>query len=220
MVSVALVCGSRKPGPGRDERSASREMLREVGRGVRATGAEERWIDLRDFELPWWDGRTGAEYGSAELDRVAELLAPCPVVVLSAPAYWNGLSGPLKNLFDLLGSAPWQGKTAVGLVVGMNDSSAYAGEDQLRQAVAAVGAWWAPHAMVVGDPRGVRDVAGLRRELRRFGGYAGLLATRPGKLGNAESPGNAESSANPGSPETPEKPGSPGSPENLGKVPA
>ncbi|WP_083931893.1 NADPH-dependent FMN reductase [Nocardiopsis salina] len=178
MTQVALICGSRKPAPGATERSAAREMLREVARGVDATGHESTWIDLRRVELPWWDGRTGEDYGSADLDRLASDLEACSVAVISAPAYWNGLSGPVKNLFDLLGPAPWRDTTVAGLIVGMNASSAYAGEDQLRQVVSAVGAWWAPHSMVIGNPRDHTDVPALRRDLRRFGGYAGLLAGR------------------------------------------
>lgn len=178
-MTVALICGSRKPGPGRTERSASREMLREIEHGVRATGQDTAWIDLRDFELPWWDGRVGTDYGDSALDQIAGILKSCPLVVVSAPAYWDGLSGPTKNLFDLLGDYPWRGKTVAGLVVGMNESSAYAGEDQLRQVVSAVGAWWAPHSMVVGNPREHTDVPTLRRELRRFGAYVGLLQREP-----------------------------------------
>ncbi|KIH99132.1 hypothetical protein LP52_09165 [Streptomonospora alba] len=176
MTRITLVCGSRKPAPGSTERSAAREMLREVERGVRAAGRDPAWIDLREVELPWWDGRPPEGYASAELDSVTATLDSSSVIVVSAPAYWNGLSGPVKNLFDLVGAKPWRDRTVAGLIVGMNDSSAYAGEEQLRQVVSAVGAWWAPHSMVIGDPRNRTDVSGLRRDLRRFGGYVGLLA--------------------------------------------
>lgn len=181
MTRIALVCGSRKPAPGRSERSAAREMLREVERGVRAAGRETEWIDLREVELPWWDGRPPEGYASEDLDTVTATLDSCTAVVVSAPAYWNGLSGPVKNLFDLVGPNPWRDSTVAGLIVGMNDASAYAGEEQLRQVVSAVGAWWAPHSMVIGDPSSRTDIPELRRELRRFGGYVGLLASPTAK---------------------------------------
>jgi azobenzene reductase len=176
MTSVALVCGSRKPAPGSTERSAARALLSEVEHGVRAAGHDTTWIDLREVELPWWDGRPTEDYASDDLNAVTETLASSAVIVISTPAYWDGLSGPVKNLFDLAGARPWRDRTVAGLVVGMNDSSAYAGEEQLRQVVCAVGAWWAPHSMVVPDPRSHADIPGLRRDLRRFGGYVGLLA--------------------------------------------
>lgn len=174
MSRVALLCGSRKPPPGGTTVSAAREMLREVAAGIRATGHEQVWIDLRELELPWWDGRTGAEYGCADLDRLCALLSSCRAVVVSAPCYWDALSGVVKNMLDLTGPDPWRSTLVAGLVVGMNESSACHGEDQLRQVVNALGAWWAPYAFVVGNPREHHDPSELRRELRRFGGYVGL----------------------------------------------
>lgn len=177
-MKVLLLCGSMKPAPGSTARSASREMLREIGAGVRAAGAETELLDLRELRLPWWDGRVGQEYGSADLDRCARAIAGADAVVLSAPAYWDSLSGVVKNLFDLLGPAPWRGRLVAGLVVGMNQSSAWHGEDQLRQVLAAVGAWALPEAFVLGDPRSHPDTAALVKELRRFGAFVGLTVLR------------------------------------------
>ncbi|MDV6011963.1 NAD(P)H-dependent oxidoreductase [Haloechinothrix sp. LS1_15] len=176
MKRITLLCGSRKPAPGDDSRSAAREMLREVERGVRVTGHESAWLDLRELTLPWWDGRTGREYGNADLNHVCERIAASSAVVISAPSYWDALSGVVKNVFDLTGPDPWRGRVVAGLVVGMNDSSAYHGEDQLRQVVSAVGAWWAPYAFTIGNPRSHADRAQLRKDLRRFGTYVGLMA--------------------------------------------
>lgn len=175
MSLVTLLCGSRKPAPGEAGPSAAREMLRDVARGVRAAGYEPSWLDLRELELPWWDGRTGPEYGCADLDHLCDQVAASRAVVVSAPAYWDALVGTVKNVFDLTGPEPWQSTLVAGLVVGMNDSSAYHGEDQLRQVVCALGAWWAPHAFVVGNPREHPDPSGLRRDLQRFGAYVGIL---------------------------------------------
>jgi NAD(P)H-dependent FMN reductase len=188
-MKVLLLCGSMKPGPGSTARSAAREMLREVGAGVRAAGPATEFLDLRELRLPWWDGRVGEEYGSADLDRCARAIADADAVVLSAPAYWDALTGVVKNLFDLLGPAHWRGKLVAGLVIGMNQSSAWHGEDQLRQVLAAVGAWTLPEAFVLGDPRSHPDTAALVKELRRFGAFVGLTVQRSPLV--APAPGSA-----------------------------
>jgi len=164
-------------------------MLREVGIGVRAAGHDTAWVDLRELELPWWDGRQHDEYGNADLDSLVEHVAAADAVVVSAPAYWDCLTGVVKNVFDLAGDRPWRDKLVAGLVVGMNESSAWHGEDQLRQVVSAVGAWWLPTAFVIGDPRSHPDTAALRKELRRFGAYVGLVVSQQQRSRNGSTVG-------------------------------
>lgn len=175
-MTVGLVCGSRKPAPGIDSRSAAREMLREIDRGLVASGAPTRWMDLRDYELPHWDGRDGS-YDSGDLDRLRAELEGCTGLVLSVPAYWNAPSGVVVNMIDLVGRAPFEGKLTGLLVVGMDTPSAWHGVSQMRAVLQGLGAWCPPEQMVVGNPREHGDVAGLRQELRRYGAYLGLLLT-------------------------------------------
>lgn len=176
-MTVALLCGSRKPAPGLDSRSAAREMLREVDAGLRSAGAPTRWVDLRDYDLPHWDGRDADAYGAADLARLHDELDRATAVVVSAPAYWNALSGVLVNVIDLVGDAPLRGKLVGLVVVGMDEASAWHGAAQMRALVQGVGAWCPPEQVVVGNPREHADIAGLRQDLRRYGAYLGLLLT-------------------------------------------
>lgn len=176
-MTVGLVCGSRKPAPGLDSRSAAREMLREVDRGLRSSGAPTRWIDLRDYELPHWDGRPDDAYDAPDLDRLRADLDAATAFVMSAPAYYNAVSGVLVNAFDLVGAAPLRGKLAGLVVVGMDAPSAWHGAAQMRALVQGLGGWCPPEQVVVGNPREHDDIAGLRQELRRYGAYLGLLLT-------------------------------------------
>jgi NAD(P)H-dependent FMN reductase len=151
-------------------------MLREIDRGMAASGAPTRWLDLRDYDLPHWDGREGS-YGAPDLDRLRAELERCTAFVVSVPAYWNAASGVVLNMIDLVGGEPFAGKLAGLLVVGMDVPSAWHGAAQMRAVLQSLGAWCPPEQVVVGNPREHTDVAGLRQELRRYGAYLGLLVT-------------------------------------------
>lgn len=185
-----LICGSRKPAPGHEGRSASREMLRVVAQGMTEAGAEYDWLDLHDLDLPFFDGRQGSAYGCPDLDRVLAAVEAASVIVLSVPAYWGSPAGALKNLLDLIGGAaydlpagsslPLAGKMTALLVVGADPGSGYTALATMRTALAAMGAWTAPRAQVIGDPRQLRGVQALLASLTDFGRYvASLPAASP-----------------------------------------
>lgn len=174
-MSLCLFCGSRKPAPGIHSVSASREMLKEIQQGVASTGIPSTFLDLREYALPFWDGRSFDEYDSADLERLYVQMNESSGFILSVPAYWNSISGCVKNVFDLVGSEPFEGKLVGLLIVGMDDASAWNGARQMKQIVESLGGWSPPEAMVVGNPRHIEDHAELRRHLRRFGAYVGFL---------------------------------------------
>ncbi|GAA2103872.1 hypothetical protein GCM10009759_39660 [Kitasatospora saccharophila] len=185
MNRVTLLCGSRKPGPGIERPSSARQLLLAVRAGLDDADTAYEQLDLRDLDIPQFDGRTRAEYRSPDLDRVQEAVEGSDVLVVSAPAYWNSVAGPLVNLFNVLGGAnydlvpdrvlPLAGKTVILLVVGADHSSAYHAAAQLRSTLAAMGAWVAPRETVIGNPRQVPDFAGVVRDLRGLGTYAATV---------------------------------------------
>ena len=186
-----LICGSRKPAPGRDSPSAARTMLRAVGEGIAASGRSYDWLDLRDLDLPFFDGRSVEDYGNPDLDRLADAIAESKVVTLSVPAYWGGPAGVVKNALDCLGGAaydaapdrplPLEGKIVAVFVVGADDVSAYNAASSIRVTLSELGAWVAPRMFVVGNPRRVPKVETLVADLKAFGEYvAGLEATPVG----------------------------------------
>lgn len=155
-------------------------MLKEIQQGVATTGIPSTFLDLREYTLPFWDGRPFDEYDSADLERLFSQMNESSGFILSVPAYWNSISGCVKNVFDLIGSDPFEGKLVGLLIVGMDEPSAWHGARQMKQIVASLGGWSPPEAMVVGNPRQIEDHAELRRNLRRFGAYIGFLLS--GKL--------------------------------------
>lgn len=182
---VLLICGSRKPAPGRESPSAARTMLHAVGAGLESTGADIELLDVRDLDVPLFDGRSHEDYGSPDLERLAATVARSEVVVLSVPAYWGGASGVVKNLLDLLGGAaydakpdralPLAGKIVALVVVGADDVSAHQALSAMRVTIGEMGGWTAPRAVVVGNPRRLRDPGALLAELKDFGVYAAGL---------------------------------------------
>jgi NAD(P)H-dependent FMN reductase len=162
-------------------------MLRVVAQGMTQAGAEYDWLDLRDLDLPFFDGRHGNAYGCPDLDRVVAAVAGASVIVVSVPAYWGGPAGGLKNLLDLVGGAaydlptgtslPLAGKMTALLVVGADRGSGYTALATMRTTLAAMGAWTAPRAEVVGDPRQLKSVQALLTSLTDFGSYIASLAT-------------------------------------------
>jgi NAD(P)H-dependent FMN reductase len=180
-----LVCGSRKPAPGVDRPSAARELLKPIAAGMAEAGAEPEWLDVRDLDLPFFDGRDRHEYGSADLERVTAAVEAADVIVVSVPAYWSGPGGVVKNLLDLLGGAaydqppgtptPLEGKLVALLLVGSDDESAAVARAQVQATLASMGAWTAPRAAVVANPRRVRSVEALLASLKDFGRYAAGL---------------------------------------------
>jgi NAD(P)H-dependent FMN reductase len=188
---MLAVCGSRKPAPGVAGRSAARELLRAVCLGMREAGVEPDWLDLRDLDLPLFDGRGPDAYPDPDLSRAAATVTAADVIVLSVPAYWGGPAGVVKNFLDLLGGPaydappgqqpPLAGKVFALLVVGADAVAGPAALGAMRLTLASMGAWVAPRAEVVGDLRTVRNTAALLAQLKDFGRYvADLSAGHPG----------------------------------------
>src|SRR6266536_2685084 len=182
------VCGSRKPAPGISRPSAARELLRAVVQGMAEAGAEAAWLDLRDLDLPHFDGRPPEADGSADLERARAQVLRSQVVVLSVPAFWQGPAGVVKNFLDLVGgpaydappdqAPPLAGKVVALLVVGADRGSGHS----------ALG------AMRLTSPRWV---PGPRRE-RRSSATSGRSAVPPccwppSRSSAATSPGSARS---------------------------
>lgn len=183
---VLAICGSRKPAPETGGRSAARELLRAVCQGITLAGHSPGWLDLRDLQLPQFDGRMPGQYGSPDLDRAVAAVAAAGTLIWSVPAYWGGPSGVVKNFLDVLGGPaydappdqppPLAGKVAALLVVGADHIAGPAALGAMRLTLASMGAWVAPRAEVVGDLRSIRSVGQLLERLKDFGEYVGSLS--------------------------------------------
>lgn len=91
------------------EDSRSR-ILATVAHGtVEASGAEARWLDLREHALPFCDA--GAAYGDPAVGEAKSMLEEADGFIVATPVYNFSVNSALKNLLELTGAA-WEDKVA------------------------------------------------------------------------------------------------------------
>jgi len=84
--------------------NSSNETLAHLCRRIaEANGVEAEYIDLREYQLPIYDGDIEAEHGIPDnATKLAEKLATFDGVFIASPEYNGGISGALKNTIDWL----------------------------------------------------------------------------------------------------------------------
>lgn len=179
--SILLICGSRKPPPGKKIPSAARELLKVIQEGIKHAGGKTNLIDLRGVDLPFFDGRSIDEYKNRDLNYAYNLINKSSLIVFSVPSYWGGPSGVVKNFLDLLGGpkyrdqanqeSPFKNKIVGLLIVGDDDASSQNAHTNMRTILNALGAWTLPNNVVIGNPRQLKDVNKLLFELKEYGKY-------------------------------------------------
>ncbi|WP_322905683.1 NAD(P)H-dependent oxidoreductase [Paenibacillus campi] len=158
-----IVCGSLKPGPSKDSKSAARELLKIVQKSFADHHYDHyNYVDLRELQLPYFDGRGPLEYAEASVKQWYESVMEAEHIIVSAPAYWRTLSGGFINALNVLGGPLYdypeqadflKGKTIFLVVVGAEYADAVLGASQLRATFSAMGATVAPKDIVVGNLR-------------------------------------------------------------------
>jgi NAD(P)H-dependent FMN reductase len=172
------VCASLKPAPGRQGRSAARSILYYALDTLGAVYPEVFLLDLRDHQLPFFDGQMPHEYDDPALQFVWSCVGRTGALLLSVPAYWSGVSGVFKNFVDTLCGPIYDydredivttifANKPVGLlIVGADETSAHVGADQAQQIMLSTGAQLVGQPVVVTNPRSGGIEAGmLSREL-------------------------------------------------------
>lgn len=183
---ILVICGSRKPAPGKTTPSAARELLKVVQEGIKEGGGRTEIIDLREKELPFFDGRFIEEYKNKDLSQIYNLIKKSPVIVMSIPAYWSGPSGVVKNCLDLLGGpkyknqqnqeSPFKNKIVGLLIVGDDDRSSQNAYTFILTTLNALGAWITPKNIVIGNPSQLKNVKQLLFLLKQYGKYLWKLS--------------------------------------------
>ena len=135
-MKVLALCGSRRP-------TSSTHRALEVALSASATaGAETGWLDLRELELPYCDGRKEPYGPVAEAYRAA--VAGADALLIGSPEYHGSVSGALKNALDLLGPEELRDKM-VGLVAtARGDAGAMNALNHLRHVARWMNAWVLP----------------------------------------------------------------------------
>lgn len=76
---------------------------------------EVDYIDLKDYDMPFSDGRNFLDYGGTTTDALTKIME-ADVVFIGTPIFQASIPGPLKNLFDLLPADAFRNKTVSILV--------------------------------------------------------------------------------------------------------
>jgi len=137
--TVALVCGSRRPG------SVTRTTLTHIGAGVRDAGGEIDLIELADADLPMY---SPAAHDAGDAEKLRQRLRAADAVVLGTPVYHGSFSGVLKNTIDYCGFEEFEGKpVAFAAVAGGPFPLPALGA--LRQVTHTMNAWSVPRSVAV-----------------------------------------------------------------------
>lgn len=97
-MKVAVVCGSRR------EPSRVRSLMKYVGEILENQKIEYEIIDVRDIEIPLFEGKDPSEWDE-ETRNVMDRYIDADVYFIGSPVYFSGYSGSLKNLIDY---TPWK----------------------------------------------------------------------------------------------------------------
>src|SRR5436305_4605730 len=81
--------------------SFNKRLIRVAIKGAEAAGAEVTYLDLRDLNLPLYDGDLEAKVTLPEGGRrIKELMKANHAFLISSPEYNSSISGVLKNAID------------------------------------------------------------------------------------------------------------------------
>lgn len=96
--------------------SKTRKATTELTEKIKALDTHEvEYIDLKDYDMPFSDGRNYLDYGGSTSEALTKIME-ADVVYIGTPIFQASIPGALKNLFDLLPADGFNNKT-VGLIV-------------------------------------------------------------------------------------------------------
>jgi NAD(P)H-dependent FMN reductase len=123
-VKILAFAGSLRSG------SLNKKLVQAAARFAEQAGAEVTLIDLRDLNIPLYDGDIEASSGIPDgAVRLKQLMATHDALLISSPEYNSSISGALKNAIDWAsrqapGEAPLQSFSGkVGAVVSASPGS-------------------------------------------------------------------------------------------------
>lgn len=99
--TIIGVCGSIKPAPGYDSKSAARSFMSYALNSLNQVYENIVIIDLRDYAIPLFSGQTISELNDSSLNQINDALNKCGAVLFAIPVYWSGVSGVFKNFIDV-----------------------------------------------------------------------------------------------------------------------
>lgn len=143
-------------------------------------------FDVRNNPPPLFDGRPPEDLDDPSSKQLLTQLEAADGIMWGLTAYWGGLSGVSKNMFDVIGGGvydggpvltPIDGKPAAIIVVGTDHESAAAAAAGATRALELLGSTVVAPPVVIGNPR-TTDLASGDSLEQLIDGYAALVTTQ------------------------------------------
>lgn len=129
-MNVAIVSGSVVGSKTRKITTEIKEKINE-----QYNNYEISYIDLKDYDMPYSDGRNYLDY-DAETSHVLNEIMEADVVFIGTPIFQASIPAPLKNLFDLLPPDGFRNKTVAMVVTAGSQRHYLVAEQQLKPILA------------------------------------------------------------------------------------
>lgn len=166
------------------EASWNKKLARAAADAGRALGAEVILIDLRDFDLPFYDGDLEAKVKLPEgARRLKDVMLQHQGYIISSPEYNSSISGVLKNAIDWA-SRPEPGrpelecfrdKTAAIMSVSPGLLGGLRGLVTLRSILGNIGTFVMPKQLAVARAMEAFDESGKLRDSKQQAALEGVV---------------------------------------------
>lgn len=182
-MKTVSICASYKSESGRAGKRSATRQLGSIARSAlaRIVGPVDD-LNLCDSRLPFFEGVPLTYYDDEGSMSFHKSIADATAILLQAPAYWQGPSGVVKNLLDLLGGAAYddrndcktilQDKKVALMIVGAQSGDAELAKDQLRRTVISLGGQPMDNSFTIDNPA-QHDHEMLIRMAWQFGIHTG-----------------------------------------------
>lgn len=168
--------------------SWNRKLIALGAAAVRGLGADVDLLDLREVDMPLYDGDLEAASGlPAGALAFRDRIAKAAVILIASPEYNYSIPGTLKNAIDWTSrppQQPWQGKV-VGLMAASPGAVGGARMlPDLRKVLSGIGALVVPSQVSVGGADKAFDAEGKlgERPSKQIDALAKQLLDLAGKL--------------------------------------
>lgn len=154
--------------------SFNKKLARVAAGYVQAAGAEATYVDLRDFDLPVYDGDLEAAKGLPEgAKKLKKLMVDHPGFLIASPEYNSSIPGALKNALDWVSRseskdepalAAFTGKTAAIVSASPGMLGGLRGLVHLRSILGNLGVLVLPRQQAVGKAHEAFDEKGALKD--------------------------------------------------------
>jgi FAD reductase [NAD(P)H] len=104
---------------------------------------EVELLDLRDYEVQFCDGRNPSTYNE-DTKKVIDIVSSADFYIIGTPIFNGSITGPLKNLFDLINPKDFRNKVMGFIATGGTYQHYLVIENQLKPIAGFLRAFVAP----------------------------------------------------------------------------